>query len=131
MMREALYLVENGYATVADVDRSLRNDLGYWITFAGPFRFMDLTGIPAYASVAEELFPELNTNTKVSPVLSDVARSGAMGVANAKGFYEYTPRQAQRWQKASLEFSYRIRQLAHAYPEDIGDHQQRPRRKTP
>lgn len=28
LLREALYLVENGYATVADVDRSLRNDLG-------------------------------------------------------------------------------------------------------
>ncbi|HYK55344.1 MAG TPA: 3-hydroxyacyl-CoA dehydrogenase family protein, partial [Flavisolibacter sp.] len=47
MMREAFHLVEKGYATVEDVDRSLRNDLGYWITFAGPFRFMDLTGIPA------------------------------------------------------------------------------------
>ena len=44
MIREAFYLVENGYATVEDVDRSLRNDLGYWITFAGPFRFMDITG---------------------------------------------------------------------------------------
>src|SRR6185437_4314668 len=43
MLREAFYLVESGYATIADVDRSMRNDLGYWITFAGPFRFMDLT----------------------------------------------------------------------------------------
>src|SRR6185437_14350595 len=39
MLREAFHLVEKGYATVEDVDRSLRNDLGYWITFAGPFRF--------------------------------------------------------------------------------------------
>jgi 3-hydroxybutyryl-CoA dehydrogenase len=38
MMREAFYLVENGYATVEDVDRSVRNDMGYWITMAGPFR---------------------------------------------------------------------------------------------
>src|SRR3569833_1821232 len=34
MLREAYHLVEKGYATVEDVDRSLRNDLGYWITFA-------------------------------------------------------------------------------------------------
>jgi len=47
MLREAFHIVEKGYATIEDVDRSLRNDLGYWITFAGPFRFMDLTGIPA------------------------------------------------------------------------------------
>jgi 3-hydroxybutyryl-CoA dehydrogenase len=47
MLREAFHLVESGVASIADVDRSLRNDLGYRITFAGPFRFMDLTGIPA------------------------------------------------------------------------------------
>src|SRR5215472_4510229 len=60
MLREAFYLVEAGYATIADVDRSLRNDLGYWITFAGPFRFMDLTGIPAYEAVMRDLLPDLS-----------------------------------------------------------------------
>jgi 3-hydroxyacyl-CoA dehydrogenase len=30
MLREAFYLVESGHATIADVGRSLRNDLGYW-----------------------------------------------------------------------------------------------------
>jgi 3-hydroxybutyryl-CoA dehydrogenase len=59
MMREAFYLVENGYATVEDVDRSVRNDMGYWITMAGPFRYMDLTGIPAYAAVMRDLLPDL------------------------------------------------------------------------
>ena len=28
LLREALYLVDNDYATIGDVDRSLRNDLG-------------------------------------------------------------------------------------------------------
>ena len=46
MMREAIHLVENGYATIEDIDRACRNDMGYWITFAGLFRIMDLTGIP-------------------------------------------------------------------------------------
>ncbi|HXL58132.1 MAG TPA: 3-hydroxyacyl-CoA dehydrogenase family protein, partial [Chitinophagaceae bacterium] len=46
MVREAIHLVENGYATIEDIDRACRNDMGYWITFAGLFRFMDLTGIP-------------------------------------------------------------------------------------
>jgi 3-hydroxybutyryl-CoA dehydrogenase len=39
MLREAFHLVESGVASIADVDRSLRNDLGYWIIFAGSFRF--------------------------------------------------------------------------------------------
>jgi 3-hydroxybutyryl-CoA dehydrogenase len=121
LLREALYLVENGYATVADVDRSLRNDLGYWITFAGPFRFMDLTGIPAYDAVATDLFPELSIATEVPTPLRRLARSGAKGVSNSRGFYKYSPGQAERWEKLFLEFSYRIRALAQEYPEDIGD----------
>src|SRR5947207_15314167 len=42
MLREAFHLVESRLASMAHVDRSLRNDRGYWITFAGPFRVMDL-----------------------------------------------------------------------------------------
>jgi len=92
--REAFHLVEAGYATPADVDRSLRNDLGYWITFAGPFRFMDLTGIPAYAAVMTDLFPDLDCRKEVPALMRKVVESGSQGVRNASGFYEYTPEQA-------------------------------------
>lgn len=121
MLREAFFLVENGYATPADVDRSLRNDMGYWITFAGPFRFMDLTGIPAYAEVMKDLFPELACSKELPKLMRELADSGAKGVSNAKGFYQYTPEQAQRWEKLFLEFTYDIRALAQKYPEDVGD----------
>lgn len=129
MLREAFYLVEAGYATIADVDRSLRNDYGYWITFAGPFRFMDLTGIPAYAAVMKDLFPDLNCSTEVPRLMQKVVRSGARGVSNAKGFYRYTPAQAKRWENLFLEFSHEIRDLAGKYPEDIGDRPNRTRAK--
>jgi 3-hydroxybutyryl-CoA dehydrogenase len=121
MLREAFYLVENGYASVADVDRSLRNDLGYWITFAGPFRFMDLTGIPAYATVMEDLLPDLHNGTRVPALMRQVVSSGGKGVANAKGFYPYTAAQAKRWEDLFLQFTYEVRSLAQKYPEDIGD----------
>lgn len=121
MLREAFYLVESGFASVADVDRSLRNDLGYWITFAGPFRFMDITGIPAYAAVMKDLLPDLNCATEIPRLMQDVVQSGARGVSNAKGFYRYTPSQAKRWEALFIEFSHKIRELAENYPEDIGD----------
>ncbi len=126
LLREAFFLVENGYATPADVDRSMRNDLGYWITFAGPFRFMDLTGIPAYAAVAKDLLPELDCSKELPALLKHVAESGARGVANAKGFYEYTPEQAERWETLFLQYTYDIRKLALKYPEDVGDREPEP-----
>jgi 3-hydroxybutyryl-CoA dehydrogenase len=121
LLREAFYLVESGYATIEDVDRSLRNDLGYWITFAGPFRFMDVTGLAAYEAVMPDLFPDLNCSREVPPRLRKLVRSGARGVSNAKGFYRYTPAQAKRWQDLFLKFSYQIRALAQEYPENVGD----------
>ena len=121
MLREAFFLVDEGYATVADVDRSLRNDLGAWITFAGPFRFMDLTGIPAYATVMKDLLPDLNRATLVPRLMKKVVASGARGVSNAKGFYRYTPAQAKRWDDLFMKFSHEIREVAARYPENVGD----------
>ena len=120
MLREAFHLVDSGVASIADVDRSLRNDLGYWITFAGPFRFMDLTGIPAYCAVMHELLPDLDCSKQVPSLMTRVVESGAQGVANAKGFYKYTPVQARRWEQRFLRFSYDIRTLAQKYPEEDG-----------
>ena len=119
MLREAFSLVEKGYATVEDVDRSLRNDLGYWITFAGPFRFMDLTGIPAYRTVMEDLFPDLDNSTVTPALMEKMVGEGALGVSNAKGFYPYTSESAEHWEKTFIEFSYDIRKLAEKYAKKI------------
>jgi 3-hydroxybutyryl-CoA dehydrogenase len=118
MLREAFNLVENGYATVEDVDRSLRNDLGYWMTFAGPFRFMDLTGIPAYLTVMKDLFPDLDNSAQAPEMMEKLVASGARGVSNAHGFYPYTTESAAAWEKAFIDFSYDIRKLAEKYPHD-------------
>lgn len=118
MLREAFYLVENGYASIESVDRSLRNDLGYWISFAGPFRFMDLTGIPAYLTVMEDLFPDLDRSTAAPKMMQKLVDSGAKGVDNAQGFYPYTEESANRWKADFTQFSYDIRKLTEKYTSD-------------
>lgn len=119
MMREAFFLVENGYATIEDVDRSVRNDLGYWITLAGPFRFMDLTGIPAYLTVMEDLFAELDNSETAPKLIQKLVTAGGKGVSNAHGFYQYTPETAKEWEERFLNFSYDIRKLAEKYSNNL------------
>ena len=121
MLREAFNLVENGYATIEDIDRACRNDMGYWITFAGLFRFMDLTGIPAYLTVMKDLFPELDNSRQASGLLEELVASGAKGVSNAHGFYPYTKESAEQWEKLFVEFTYDIRKLSQKYPQNVGD----------
>ena len=121
MMREAAHLVENGYATIADIDRACRNDMGYWLTFAGPFRYMDLTGIPAYLTVMKDLFPELANSNKAPAFIEELVASGAKGISNSHGFYPYTNETAEQWEKLFIEFTYSIRKLSEKYPQNIGD----------
>jgi 3-hydroxybutyryl-CoA dehydrogenase len=119
MYREAFYLVENGYATVEDVDRACRNNAGYWMTLVGVFRWMDLTGVQAYHAVMKDLFPTLNNSTQVPRLIDDIVKAGGKGVANAHGFYAYTPEEARLWEETFKEFSYEIRRLALKYPADV------------
>lgn len=119
MYREAFYLVENGYATVEDIDRACRNNAGYFMTLVGVFRWMDLTGVPAYRTVMEDMFPTLNNSTEVPKLITDIVEAGGKGVANAKGFYDYTPEEAKLWEETFKKFSYEIREIALRYPADV------------
>lgn len=119
LYREAFHLVENGYATVEDVDRACRNNAGYWMTLVGPFRWMDLTGVPAYHTVMKDLFPTLSNSVEMPKLIDDIVKEGGKGVANAHGFYSYTPQEAQLWRETFEDFSYEIRKIALKYPADV------------
>jgi 3-hydroxybutyryl-CoA dehydrogenase len=119
MLREAFYLVEQGVASLEDVDRSFRNDIGWWATIAGPFRWMDLTGIPAYMAVMEGLLPELNNSTEVPRLMKEVVGRGALGIANQNGFYPYTKAAAKKWEQAWIDFTYDIRKLVEKYERRV------------
>ena len=121
LMREGFYLVKNGYATYEDIDRACRNDMGSWMTFAGPFRYMDLTGIPAYLTVMEGLFPELDNSREAPGFMKDLVASGATGTSNAQGFYPYTHEIAEKWEQLFIEFTYDIRKLSEKYRSNVKD----------
>lgn len=111
MFREAFWLLENGVADVDDIDRAFRNALSVWANIAGPFRWMDLTGIPAYAAVMAKLNPELQTTNHVPETIKKLVDSGAVGIANGRGFYTYTPEQSAAWEKLLTENVWKVREL--------------------
>ena len=119
MYREACYLVEEGYASVEDVDRACRNNPGYWMTLMGVFRWMDLTGVAAYHTVMKDLIPTLCNSIETPKLIDDIVKRGGRGVSNANGFYNYTAKEAILWEETFREFSYEIRKLALKYPDDV------------
>lgn len=127
LIREAFYLVENGYATVEDIDRACRNDAGYYLPFAGNLRYMDLMGTNAYGMVMKDLNAELSKDEVAPDFFQQMMASNDLGMETEKGFYQYQFGEAEKWQQLLHKFSYEVRELIEKYPfntvpEETVDH---------
>lgn len=89
LLREALYIVENGDADVEDVDKVLRFGLGMRYACLGPFETADFGGVDVYNSIASGLFGDLCNNKEGSALLQKLVDEKKLGVKNGKGFYDY------------------------------------------
>jgi 3-hydroxybutyryl-CoA dehydrogenase len=116
MVREAFFLVQNGYASIEDIDRACRNDAGYYLPFSGNFRYMDLMGVYAYGLVMKDLNPELSKEASLPDFFKELIRRGGLGMENQEGFYEYEVGDAEHWDKQFREFSFQIREIIQKYP---------------
>ena len=87
-MLEAIKIVEEGIASIEDVDIAVKNGLNYPM---GPFELMDLTGIDIAYFVNEYFHKELNKELKwVSPnLLKTMIRAGKLGRKTGGGWYNY------------------------------------------
>ncbi len=112
MYREALHLLETGVADAETIDRSFRNAAGLWASLCGPLRWIDLTGGPElYARAMAPVLPTLNSSTEVPAPLRRLAEEGARGIANGRGFYTYTPEEAQTWEERHREHAWKAIKL--------------------
>jgi 3-hydroxybutyryl-CoA dehydrogenase len=116
MYREAFHLLEMGVADVPTIDRSFRNAAGLWATMCGPFRWMDLTGGPAlYAKAIAGVLPTLSNATELPKAIQDLIASDARGIANGRGFYEYSEEEAKRCEELFREHAWTVRKLLDEY----------------
>lgn len=116
IIREALFLVEHGFASVDDIDRANRNDAGYYLPFAGNCRYMDLMGTYAYGVVMKDLNGELSTAGKVPVFFDKLIQEEKLGMDKQEGFYGYTRAEVESWKAKSRKFSYEIRKVMDKYP---------------
>ena len=87
-MLEAIKIVEEGIASIEDVDIAVKAGLNYPM---GPFELMDLTGIDICYFVSEYFYKELNKESKwVSPnLLKTMIRANKLGRKTGGGWYDY------------------------------------------
>ena len=84
---EAIFLLENGIASVQDIDTACRTALGYPM---GPFELMDLTGIDIGYLTKKDRFAE-SGDPKDQPSMSVTAlvERGELGRKTGRGWYDY------------------------------------------
>lgn len=116
MYREALNILESGIADAATIDTAMRNALGLWASVCGPLRWIDLTGGPElYAKSMAHVAPGLSTSTEVPGPLQKLAAEGARGIANGKGFYTYTEKDAHYWEELYRKHAWRVAKMQNEY----------------
>lgn len=88
VQNEAFYLVQNGIATVEDVDRGAEKGLNYPM---GPFRLMDLAGIDICYRNRQATYEKTgNPADKPPEFLKEKFDRGEFGRKTGKGWYSYT-----------------------------------------
>lgn len=84
---EAMHLVQNGKATIEQVDAVLTS-VGFKM---GPFKLMDLIGLDINYSVSTIVWEDLGKPLRLKPAAIQKAKidQGLLGVKAKKGFYQY------------------------------------------
>lgn len=87
IMREACFMLEQGVASIEDIDNAVKNGLGHPL---GPFQLLDLTGIDLEYRVLMERYAETGDHRdKPGPAIAERYARGEYGRKCGKGFYTY------------------------------------------
>ena len=84
---EAMRMVEEGVASVADIDRAM--ELGYRHPM-GPLKVTDLVGLDVRLAILEHLTKELGPRFEPPAILRTLVAKGRLGKKVGVGFYRWT-----------------------------------------
>jgi len=83
---EAFYMLEEGVASAADIDKALKLGLNHPM---GPFELVDLVGLDVRLSILEYLHKTLGEKFRPAPLLRQYVKAGRLGRKSGRGVYEY------------------------------------------
>ncbi|MBX3501791.1 MAG: 3-hydroxyacyl-CoA dehydrogenase [Alphaproteobacteria bacterium] len=91
LMREALWLIEEGVASPEDVDATVRLSFGFRYAAAGPILQKEHSGWDTTCAVAKIIYPDLSNADGPPPVLQKNVDEGRIGFKTGRGFFDWTP----------------------------------------
>jgi len=103
LLREALYIVEQGIASMEDVDTAVKMSFGRRLPVTGPLETADLGGVDTFLAVSEYLMKDLCSSSQPSSLLIDAVKKGQLGIKSGTGLYEWSPESISQITKAREE----------------------------
>lgn len=100
ILRESLYIVDQGIASVEDCDKVMKYALGIRYACLGPMEVVDHGGLDIHYNIASYLYKDLCDAKEPFGLLKKNAGSGNLGVKSGKGFYDY----ANGMDKVAIEY---------------------------
>jgi len=102
MMREALYLIQDGIVSPEGVDIAVRYGFGFRFIACGPMLQKEMSGWDTNFLVGSALYPHLYTNQAPPPLLKELVEQGRLGMKTRRGFWEWDDAKIAR-EKARIE----------------------------
>jgi 3-hydroxybutyryl-CoA dehydrogenase len=65
--------------------------MGFRLAACGPLQINDFGGLDVWASVYNNLVPEIKSDKQLPQVIKDLIAKGHFGIKTGKGIYEDTP----------------------------------------
>jgi 3-hydroxybutyryl-CoA dehydrogenase len=96
MFREACLIVEEGLATIDEVDDVVRYSFGWRLPFLGPFLVADLAGLDVYEEVYRTMCERFGERFAVPAGLAALVADGKLGVKSGQGFRRLDQERAER-----------------------------------
>ncbi|MFD1717688.1 3-hydroxyacyl-CoA dehydrogenase family protein [Georgenia deserti] len=85
LLKEATSVVEEGVATVEDVDTIVRTTFGFRLGFFGPFAIADQAGLDVYENCFRTFEEAFGERLSTPQMISDAVAADRKGVKNGKG----------------------------------------------
>lgn len=103
LLREALYIVEQGWAKPEEVDKAIEYGHGRRLPCTGPLCTADLGGLDIFHEISSNLFKELCNSSKPSKLLQNKVENGKLGSKTGEGIYNWPPDVLEKKEKERAE----------------------------